>query len=165
MVYIVAATIATMVLCGWTLGFIESICIAILIGISADFVTHLSVAYTADEGGTEREKRTERALVDMGPSMLAAAFTTFASSIIMIFTQIVFFGRFAYVLLFTITHSTLGAFIVFCTLTNCAGPSTPGAFLSSVKVAMQYVYQQAKESYKTPMPNEEKSSEPPIPKE
>jgi hypothetical protein len=50
MFYILAATIATMVLCGWTLGFIESICIAILIGISADFVTHLSVAYTTNEG-------------------------------------------------------------------------------------------------------------------
>lgn len=150
MFYILAATIATMVLCGWTLGFIESICIAILIGISADFVTHLSVAYTTEEGNLDREKRTEQALLDMGPSILAAAFTTIVSSVIMIFTKIVFFGRFAYVMLFTISHSTFGAFIVFCTLTNCAGPSNPSVFLNSVKGTMQSVYRQAQERCTSP---------------
>ena len=167
MFYIVAATIATMVLCGWTLGFMESICIAILIGISADFVTHLSVAYTRDKGNVGREKRTQQALVDMGPSILAAAFTTFASSVIMTFTQILFFSRFAYVLLFTITNSMLGAFIVFCTVTNCAGPSNPGVFLSSVMVAMKQVYQQAREHCKSARPfrQEDTSSNPTIPKE
>ncbi len=143
--YILAATTATMVALGWTLGFLECICIAILIGISADFVTHLSAAYTADKGNVDRKERTQRALVSMGPSILAAAFTTTASSVVMIFTVIVFFHKFAFVLLITIIHSTSGAFIFFCTLTNCLGPCEPGQFVKRTTKYINRMFQIARD--------------------
>ena len=68
---------------GWTLGFLESICFAIAIGISVDFVIHFSHAYATPPGNFSREKRTEFALIHMGPSILAAAFTTIAGATIM----------------------------------------------------------------------------------
>jgi hypothetical protein len=134
--YVLVSTIATIVALGWTLGFLECICIAILIGISADFVTHLSVAYVAPKGKVRKENRTAHALVHMGPSILASAITTGGAAVIMVFTVILFFQKFAFVLLFTILHSTLGSFVFFITLTNCFGPSEPDCLVSYVKKAV-----------------------------
>lgn len=130
--YVLTSTTATMVALGWTLGFMECICMAILIGISADFVTHFSNAYVAEIGSVAREHRTKHALIYMGPSVLAAAFTTAAAAVIMIFTVILFFRKFAYILFFTIIHSTTGAFIFFLTLTECFGPLQPAQLVTKV---------------------------------
>jgi len=61
----------------------------------------------------------------MGPSILAAAFTTFSAALIMLFTVITFFQKFAIVLFLTVIQSLAGSFIVFLTLTICLGPSDP----------------------------------------
>jgi hypothetical protein len=124
-VYVLASVTATMVALGWTLGFLESICFAILIGLSADFVTHFSHSYASLPGSVDRGERTKHALVHMGPSILAAAFTSVAAAIIMIFTIILFFQKFAFVLFFSIIQATAAAFIFFCSITDCLGPSDP----------------------------------------
>jgi hypothetical protein len=123
--YVLLSVTAMLVGIGWTLGFMESICFAILIGVSVDFVMHFSHAYTHLPGDASREKRTKHALVMMGPSILAAAFTTIASAIIMLFTVILFFQKFATILCFTVIQATIGSFIVFLTMTICIGPSQP----------------------------------------
>lgn len=61
----------------------------------------------------------------MGPSILAAAFTTLAGATIMMFCVITFFTKFALCLFFTIIQSTLGSFVFFLTLTDCIGPTQP----------------------------------------
>jgi hypothetical protein len=61
----------------------------------------------------------------MGPSILAAAFTTIAAATIMLFTVISFFVKFATVLFLTIIMATSGSFIMFLTLTDCFGPAEP----------------------------------------
>ena len=61
----------------------------------------------------------------MGPSILAAAFTTFAAAITMLFCQITFFNKFALILLMTILHATIASFVIYIVLTDCFGPSEP----------------------------------------
>ncbi len=68
----------------------------------------------------------------MGPSILAAAFTTFASATVMLFCQVTFFTKFALILLMTILHATAGSFIVYLVLTDCFGPSNPTKLFDSV---------------------------------
>jgi hypothetical protein len=84
--YVLTSVTAALVGLGWTLGFLESICFAILIGVSVDFVIHFGHAYAHLPGEVSRSERTKFALIRMGPSILAAAFTTIAAAIIMLFT-------------------------------------------------------------------------------
>ena len=69
--YVLVSVTAMLVGIGWTLGFLESICFAILIGVSADFVIHFSHTYASLPGNASREERTKHALIKMGPSILA----------------------------------------------------------------------------------------------
>eukprot|EP00585_Thalassiosira_rotula_P022631 CAMPEP_0196227486 /NCGR_PEP_ID=MMETSP0912-20130531/50945_1 /TAXON_ID=49265 /ORGANISM="Thalassiosira rotula, Strain GSO102" /LENGTH=97 /DNA_ID=CAMNT_0041507021 /DNA_START=1187 /DNA_END=1480 /DNA_ORIENTATION=- len=76
-------------------------------------------------GDVNRGRRSHFALTHMGPSILAAAFTTFMAAVVMIFTEITFFRKFAVILFMTILHSTIGCFVVFLVLCDCFGPAEP----------------------------------------
>jgi len=130
--YVLVATSACLVVLGWELGFLESICFAILIGLSCDFVIHFGHAYTHHRGTLSRSDRAKYALISMGPSILAAAATTLAGATIMLFTVITFFQKFAIILFLTIVHSTLGSFVVFIVLADCIGPSYPTRVIDSL---------------------------------
>jgi len=130
--YVLAATIASLVSLGWTLGFLESICIAILIGISCDFVMHFSHAYSHITGSVPRTERSKFTVIHMGPSILAAGITTVAASLLMLLCKVTFFTKFATILLMSITHATIGAFFVFLVLADVAGPEDPQAFVKFV---------------------------------
>ena len=123
--YVLCSVTATLVSLGWTLGFLESICFAILIGISVDFVIHFGHAYSAIPGNASRNERTKHALINMGPSILAAAFTTMAAAIIMLFCVITFFSKFALILFMTVIQASAGSFVVFLVFNDCIGPSQP----------------------------------------
>merc|ERR1712008_322467 len=107
---ILVSVTAMLVGFGWSLGFLESICFSILIGVSADFVIHFNHAYVHHKGDLSREERTKFAMVTMGPSILATAGTTFFSAIVMLFCTITFFNKFALVLFFTIVMATIASF-------------------------------------------------------
>jgi len=124
-IYVLVAATSCLVALGWSLGFLESILFAILIGISCDFVIHVGHAYTMYSGNVNRHHRSHFALTHMGPSILAAAFTTFMAAVVMIFTEITFFRKFAVILFMTILHSTIGCFVVFLVLCDCFGPAEP----------------------------------------
>jgi len=131
--YVLVAATACLVGLGWELGFLESILFAILIGISCDFVIHFGHAYTMYSGNVNRQHRSHFALTHMGPSILAAAFTTFMAAVVMIFTEITFFRKFAVILFMTILHSTIGCFIVFLVLCDCFGPAEPTKSYNAIK--------------------------------
>jgi hypothetical protein len=76
-------------------------------------------------GNVNRGEKTRYALLEMGPSILASAFTTIAGATIMLFTVISFFEKFAVVLFLTILQAIAGSFIVFLTSTDCFGPAEP----------------------------------------
>jgi hypothetical protein len=130
--YVLAAATATLVAFGWELGFLESVCFAILVGISCDFIIHFGHAYIHYEGAVAKEVRTKYAVVHMGPSILAAAVTTFSASIVMMFCQVVFFTKFAMILMVTIFQATIGSFVIFITLNDTFGPSEPTKFIDSL---------------------------------
>lgn len=117
----------------------ESVCFSILIGISCDFVIHFSHAYIHNEGNIHRYERTEKALIHMGPSILAAAFTTIAAASVMLFCEITFNRKFAIILFMTIMYATLGSFIVFLVLTDSFGPSEPTKFIDSLWIKMKSI--------------------------
>merc|ERR1712025_484321 len=123
--YILVSVTTILVGLGWTLGFLESVCFSILIGVSVDFVIHFNHAYVHHKGDMSRKDRSKYAMVTMGPSILATAGTTFFSAIVMLFCTITFFNKFALVLFFTIVMATFASFVVFITLTNCFGPTNP----------------------------------------
>jgi len=125
--YVLVSTTAMLVATGWTLGFLESICFAILIGISCDFVLHFCHAYAHLPGNVSREVRTQYALIRMGPSILAAAVTSICAAAIMLFTVVSFFQQFATILFYTIIQATIGSFVVFTAFCDCIGPSHPTA--------------------------------------
>jgi predicted RND superfamily exporter protein len=129
--YVLTTVTATCVAMGWTLGFLEAICFAILIGVSCDFVIHFSHAYAFHKGDVSRGERTKHALIEMGPSILAGAFTTMAGAAIMVFTQITFFQKFAVILFLTVIQGTVGSFVVFLSMTDCLGPSNPTALVDT----------------------------------
>ena len=123
--FVLTSVTAILIAMGWTLGFLESICLAILIGVSVDFVIHFSHSYSALPGDVHRSVRTKYALIQMGPSILATAVTTIAAAIVMLFAVITFFRKFALVLFFTILQAIVASFVMFLTWTDCMGPSNP----------------------------------------
>lgn len=134
--YVLTSVTATLVAMGWTLGFLEAICFAILIGVSVDFVIHLGHAYsTAAAPGEEADRgfRTRHALIQMGPSILATALTTILSAIIMLFTVITFFQKFALILFLTVVQASIGSFLILLTMTDCIGPSNPTYLVDKMK--------------------------------
>lgn len=130
-IYVLAAATAMLVGIGWELGFLESVCFAILVGISCDFVIHFGHAYIHHEGAVAKEVRTKYAVIHMGPSILAAAVTTFSAATVMLFCQVIFFTKFAMILLVTIFQATLGSFVIFIVLNDLFGPSEPTKLIDS----------------------------------
>lgn len=111
---------------------LESVCFAILIGVSCDFVIHFGHAYSHLPGEHSRHERSKYALLRMGPSVLAAAITTFCAALIMLFTVITFFQKFAQILLCTVVMATVGSMFVFTALADAMGPSKPTECVDSM---------------------------------
>ncbi len=110
----------------------ELICFAILIGISSDFVIHFTHSYTRVKGTFHREGRTRYALVNMGPSIVGATVTTFAVAFMMLFCKIIFFIKFAQLLIVTICYALFGSFVFFVVIMDIFGPETPTAFMDKI---------------------------------
>lgn len=66
----------------------------------------------------------------MGPSILAAAMTTIAASIAMLFSSINFFHKFGNILLWSLVMGVFGSMFVFLVLVDTFGPNSPGALCS-----------------------------------
>jgi hypothetical protein len=104
-----------------------------------DFVIHFSHAYATQPGYVDRGLRAQHALVLMGPSILAAAFTTIFSAVVMLFCVITFYQKFSLVLCFGIIQSTVGAFVFFITLVDCIGPCEPTQLVDNLLAQCPWV--------------------------
>ena len=76
--FIIAVTVAVMVLLGWELAVLESLVITLAVGLSIDFTIHLAVAYkiSPHEG---RVASSGDALATVGSAVTMAGLTTFLS--------------------------------------------------------------------------------------
>jgi len=73
----------------------------------------------------DRRLRARFAVVDMGPSILAASSTTIAAACVMLFCGTPFFIKFATILLVTILYATVGSFIFYIVMVDIFGPAEP----------------------------------------
>jgi predicted RND superfamily exporter protein len=111
---------------------LESVCFAILVGMSCDFVLHFGHAYSSPPGTLSRHERTKQALIRMGPSVIAAAVTTIGAAAVMMFTKIVFFQRFAVILFYSLMMGLVGSVFVFLVITDIFGPAEPTVCVDSM---------------------------------
>jgi protein dispatched 1 len=118
---ILACVTAIIVLQGWELGISESVAVVILVGISVDFNVHLASMYVHSFHVTRRAKMAE-AFVEMGISILSGAITTFGSSCFLWGGVVVFFTKFAVIMMSTISFSLFFALVFFAALCFQFGP-------------------------------------------
>ncbi|QDZ19396.1 SSD domain-containing protein [Chloropicon primus] len=118
---ILVTVAATTVAMGWSLGFLEAICFAILVGLSCDFIVHIAHAYKESKEETRREKTLD-AIWAMGPPVLYAAVSTSLAGALLFNCTILFYTKFGAVLLFTMAYSFLMIFVFLAPLLVLAGP-------------------------------------------
>ena len=84
-----------------------------------------SHSYCHAHGKHPREERTKSAIMSMGTSILGATMTTFSVSVLMLFCQVLFFVKFAQLLIVTIAFSLYGGLVFFSVIVDCFGPDEP----------------------------------------
>ena len=120
---ILAATISIIVALGWTLGFLEGICLCILIGFSVDFIIHVAHAYcAAADKFHSRFDRTREAFVGMAFPIASAAFTTFLSALVLFFCTITFFKKFGTIIMISMVCAIIVSLLFYVSLLLTLGP-------------------------------------------
>ena len=111
-IFIVANITAVMVIVGWEMGVPESVATVIVIGFSVDYVVHLAAHYVHSPFYAKDAKATE-AVTAMGISIFSGAITTMGSGVFLFGGTIIFFQKFALVILVTVLFSLLYSLIFF----------------------------------------------------
>jgi len=104
--------IGFMVLSGWSLGIVESICMTVVVGLSVDYIVHIAHAYVRSKSDTN-EKRIGEALQRMGVSVACGALTSIGGSCFLLGCVIVFFNKFGTFIVVTLSDAFVRAVIVF----------------------------------------------------
>jgi protein dispatched 1 len=107
---IVACLLATLVVLGWGLGLMESLNLAVVVGLSVDYSVHLANHYRTEgeeHPSATRYEKTREALWGIGGSIFAGAITTLGASSFLFFAFITFSVSFGSVIFFNIFISFL----------------------------------------------------------
>ncbi|CDF40962.1 unnamed protein product [Chondrus crispus] len=119
---IVAMLLGLISLYGWELGITESIGVVIAIGYSFDGAAHIATAYI-ESRNVQRFERTRDALTDLGISVLFGALTTFLAGCMLFPAIIVFFFKFAGLIVSTIALSLLWSLVFLPSMLLVLGPT------------------------------------------
>jgi 5-methyltetrahydrofolate--homocysteine methyltransferase len=121
---ILVVTVAGVVSMGWNHGYLEGICLVILIGLSVDYVVHIGHAYAhaARHEGVTRRDCARSALGVMGFPVLSAAFTTLCAALALLQAIIVFFTKFGTIVVLSAVFSSIVSVVLFIALLTAAGP-------------------------------------------
>ena len=106
---------------GWKLGIVEAIIYVMVVGMSVDYVVHLSEAYLAS-GKYYRQDRTRRMLGIVGGSVLSGALSTLIGIFWLFFATGVTFFKFGSFIFFLISVSLLLSLIAFTATMSVIGP-------------------------------------------
>lgn len=109
----------------WDLGTPESVAAVIIIGFSVDYCVHIANAYIESPKESQRE-RTREAITTMGISVTAGAITTALSGAWLWACTMIFFVKFAFLIVWTIFVSFFWAIVFFPALLMLVGPSSKG---------------------------------------
>jgi len=106
---------------GWQLGIAESIAIVVQVGLSVDYVVHLSIDYL-NSPHLSRNDKMKQSYKQMGISILSGTLTTFGSGAFLFGAQLVLFNKFAVLITSTISLSFLTSMLLFGALSHMIGP-------------------------------------------
>ena len=119
---VTCAVLAVISAVGWNLGVLESLNLALIVGLAVDYVVHMAEGYMAlkDEDRVTRVKYT---LGHVGISVFSGACTTLGACIsIVLAAKIQFFSQFGIFIFCTIGFSILYALFFFTTVLALIGP-------------------------------------------
>jgi predicted RND superfamily exporter protein len=123
---IIGCVMSILILLGWEMGMLESMCMSILAGVAVDFVIHIGHAYI--EGMTEnRTENVRNALGALGISVISAGVTTLASALLLFGCTITFFSKFGTFLSLAMVTSLSFAFFLYPPILGVCGPVKGGA--------------------------------------
>ena len=116
---------------GWRLGVLESMCMAISVGICVDFICHAAHAYShAPESSVTRGDHVVHALAEMGVSIFSAFATTWTAAMVLIFsTTLTFFTEFGVFLAVCMVCSVGVSLVFFPAMLALVGPLATHAVL------------------------------------
>ena len=120
-VCIVVCVVAVMVSRGWELGVSESIAMVIIIGFSVDYVVHLASHFVHATGPTRYDRATD-SISSMGVSIFSGGLTTLGSGVFLFGATIVFFTKFAVIIVTTVIFSLTYSLVFFLAVLHAAGP-------------------------------------------
>lgn len=118
---IVMCVIGFTVANGWKLGVIEAIIYVMVVGMSVDYVVHLSEAYLAS-GKEKRVDRTRRMLGIVGSAVLSGALSTMIGIFWLLFATIMIFLKFGAFIFFLIACSCVFSLVSFTAAMSAIGP-------------------------------------------
>jgi len=144
--FIMAAVIASLQSIGWELGSLEAVCLTIVVGVSCDFIIHMSHAYSHHPGSVSSTERTMSAIISMGPSIGCSFLTTFIASLIMLLCEFLFFSYFGVVLVLTMLLALGTTFIGFAVVLDIFGPSEPSRFVEVNLEKLHYYFKKDREN-------------------
>ena len=112
---------AIIVLNGWELGVSESVALGASVGLSVDYVVHLSADYSHSPYNSKHDKM-KQAFGHMGISILSGSITTIGSALFLLFGDISVFFKFGVLISVTIVLSFCMAMFFFGALAHLLGP-------------------------------------------
>lgn len=139
---IIAMLLGIIRLLGWPLGIAESVGVVIGVGYSFDGVAHVATAYVESKSKT-RVDRTQDALTDLGISVLFGSLTTLLAGLMLFPAIIIFFVKFAGLIVSTIILSLLWSLGFFPAVLMILGPE--GDF-GSIKALINKLFGRSNDS-------------------
>ena len=135
---IVSVVLGVMVMMGRELGFMESICVTVIVGLAVDYVVHIGIAYTehfhdydaAAAGGAAitpspvRHLAMRGAMTDLGVSVLGGATSSFGSALFLLMCVIKYLNQFGEFMALVIITSLLFSSIIYPGMLAAMGDMT-----------------------------------------
>ena len=118
---IIVTVLSIIVFKGWEFGIAESVGVVIIIGLSVDYVVHLSATYIHTPFN-DRHARMKQAYTEMGTSIASGTLTTFGSGVMLFGGQFTTFQKFAVLITSTIVFSFLMSMFLFGSIMHIMGP-------------------------------------------
>ncbi|CAG9460274.1 unnamed protein product [Pedinophyceae sp. YPF-701] len=106
---------------GYKLGLAEVVSVALVIGFSVDYGTHIVMGYI-DSPAPTREARTRDALRCLGMAVVSACTTTAGSAAVLVATRLLFFQRMAFFVVGTLASSLVWSLTFLTALLMIVGP-------------------------------------------
>jgi len=122
---VILSIMALIQLNGWELGISESAALGVSIGLSVDYVVHLSADYMHSPFQT-RFERMQQSYKHMGISILSGSITTIGSALFLLGGQLSVFYKFGILISSTIAFSFILAMLLFGALSHIVGAQGSG---------------------------------------